>query len=308
MLIRDNKEIYKDNKYKINYIDIGARGDIASPWIEMENNVYVVGFEPDRDECIRLQNKYTNRKYYNIALWSSKTEKEVYINEWESTSSMYRPNLEDIERFQKKHWLGRKIKKTINVQCDTLDNVLSDDGIVPDYIKIDTQGSEYEILKGAAGILKKYTPIITTEVWCYEVYKNAPKIHDVLKLMDDYGYVPFEMELAAAWKHRNSKDIDINSRQKVIGYEIMFVKKQFNELEIEMDAYVKHLYLLELYGYRDYAISLLENNSWLNTDLKSSLLDRMYDNDRKEKNIYYKIKGKLYTKIFGFHRYPIIKY
>ena len=309
MLLKKNKTIFTDyvkiNKLCFNYVDIGARGNIVSPWLELERVSKIIGFEPDSIEAKRLNEKYINRLYYSTALWSSQRKGKVYINEWEPTSSMYRPNDEFINKFHVQHWEGRRLKKEIDVECNTLDNVLMQDELIPDFIKIDTQGAELEILKGAERILTNYCPIVTCETWCAEVYKNAPMMHEVIQYMNNHGYQVFDMELAAAWKHGNK---EVSSKRKSIGYEILFVKvKDINV--VHNQQIIKLLLLLELYGYRDYAIFLMDS---LKIDFKE--LDSLIKiNNKNELKLHNKLLNKIIEKINKLHdlkikNYPGIKY
>jgi len=50
----------------------------------------------------------------------------------------------------------RSNKSIIGVSADTLDNLLKQLAIYePDWVKVDVEGAELEVLKGAAGILSK---------------------------------------------------------------------------------------------------------------------------------------------------------
>ena len=309
MIIRKNKSIFtdfvKNNDLIFNYIDIGARGDIVSPWKELEDVSLIIGFEPDSVELRRLNDCFKNRRYYNIALWSEPATKKLYINDWESTSSMYLPNVEFINKFQTQHWSGRKTKLELDVKCNTLDSILYEDGIIPDFIKIDTQGAELEILKGCEKILIDYSPIVTCETWCAEVYKNAPMMHEVIDYMHSLGYQVFDMELAAAWKHGHKH---VSCKPKSIGYEVLFVKiKNINNKY--SDQILKLVLLLELYGYRDYALYLMSS---LKMNFKN-LEILMSKNNKEQLKVYNKLLNLLVTQInkivnFYIKVYPIIKY
>jgi FkbM family methyltransferase len=309
MLLKKNKSIFTDfvqmNNLRFNYIDIGARGDIVSPWLEIEKDSLIIGFEPDPSEAMRLNATHENRKYYDISLWSAPTSKTIYINEWESTSSMYLPNIDFLSGYQLQHHKGRKPKKEFHVKCDTLDNILLEDEVIPDFIKVDTQGAELEILKGSERILKEYSPIVTCETWCAEVYKDAPLMHEVIGYMDSLGYQVFDMELAAAWRHGVKA---ISSKAKSIGYEILFVKTKDLNTKNKKQV-LKFMLLLELYGYRDYAIFLMSS---IENDF-NELKILMCKNSQNEQKLFTKIINTIVNQInkvlnFNFKVYPSIKY
>jgi len=77
--------------------------------------------------------------------------------------------------------------------CYTLDDIVAQDKLpIPEFIKIDTQGSELDILRGAESILDQVKlvylecPIITYNI-------GAPSINDYLEYMKCMGFVPMDV-------------------------------------------------------------------------------------------------------------------
>jgi FkbM family methyltransferase len=73
----------------------------------------------------------------------------------------------------------------------TLNSIFEETEIF-DLVKIDTQGSELEILKGGDKILKNSKGILL-EVSVLPYNEGAPLYDEVLKFMDDYGFEPKEI-------------------------------------------------------------------------------------------------------------------
>ncbi|WP_081486116.1 FkbM family methyltransferase [Herbaspirillum sp. GW103] len=247
---------------KINYLDVGARGDVAAPWsLFAEGTLNVIGFEPDPIECQRLQRIYPARTYYPHALWASREERTFYLYDWESTSSMYPPNLTANEQYAERHWTGRKPKKEFNVQCVALDDVLESKD-TPDFIKLDTQGSEAAILSGAQNVLRDHHPLILAETWCTEVYKGAPLSHEIMRLLNEHGYEVFDLNVAAAWSHRSAYLSEINSKSRTVGFDLLFIKRSDQLRFQDHLTLLKFVALCELFGFRDYALLTLERSSF----------------------------------------------
>ena len=118
-------------------------------------------------------NKLKNKKYViNKGLWSSKTKKKLYILDNRlGSSSMYEPDKInfDLNNIKEKNYNDFKVTRSIEVECDTLSNQLTQININNlDYLKIDTQGAELEILKG----LGHYRPqLIKIEAHFFSMYK-----------------------------------------------------------------------------------------------------------------------------------------
>lgn len=81
----------------------------------------------------------------------------------------------------------------IRVPTITLDELIDKHNLpIPDFIKLDTQGSELDILKGASKIMGK-TPLIFTEMPIIEYNKGAPKFSDYMDFFKAHDYIPVDI-------------------------------------------------------------------------------------------------------------------
>jgi len=74
--------------------------------------------------------------------------------------------------------VSSKVSSVI-VETDTLDNICSQNNFVPNFIKIDVEGAEYDVLKGASNTLKNVNALMV------EVSRNK---NDVFSLLADFGF------------------------------------------------------------------------------------------------------------------------
>jgi len=78
--------------------------------------------------------------------------------------------------------------KQVKVNTTTLDKFFFDKDISVDFIKIDTEGYEYFILKGAINTIKKYKPTIQLE-WNKTNMNQCGITEDMLnKLLEEIDY------------------------------------------------------------------------------------------------------------------------
>lgn len=289
-------EFFQRNAGTINYLDIGARGGVGSPWTKFSPGMLnIIGFEPDLDEAKSLSLLNPERTYYPNALWGSDEMREFYLCEWESTSSMYPPDETNNTKYADSHSSKRKVKKVVEVRCNTLDGLLNRSDF-PDFIKIDTQGSELEILKGAKNILTECAPIVLAETWCAPIYKGIPLTHQVMEFMYDLGYSVFDLGVAAAWSHKTKALSDSHCKQTTIGFDLVFVKNTEMTNFDTLPKLLKHVALLELYGFRDYAISLLEKTALRCPEIELAI-GMMVKNENFERSLMAKIKRYIRRKI-----------
>lgn len=88
-------------------------------------------------------------------------------------------------------------------QC-RLDDFLSDRAIRPDYIKIDVESYEMQVLHGMQRILREERPTLAVEVGDFPhlVEAGVPTTLQIIDHLGSYGYRPFEFRLGNLEPHR----------------------------------------------------------------------------------------------------------
>ena len=174
---------------KIISLDVGAQGGFNSDkFFPSKYNSFFkeILIEPINSEAEKLENK---KFVINKGLWSKKERKKLNILDNRlGSSSMYKPDEEffDLHNLKKQDYDNYKITRSIEVECDTLTNQLKELEINKlDYLKIDTQGAELEILKG----IGEYRPLlIKTEAHFFSMYKNVPNWNELVSFLYDLNY------------------------------------------------------------------------------------------------------------------------
>ena len=177
-------------KNKIVALDVGAQGGFNSDTFfpkKYDHFFEEILIEPIDSEAKKIKNK---KFLINKGLWSEKIKKKLYILDNRlGSSSMYEPNKNsfDLHNIQEKKYNDYKITRSIEIECDTLANQLTGLKINNlDYLKIDTQGAEFEILKG----LGNFRPLlIKIEAHFFSMYKNVPSWHKLINLLYELNYV-----------------------------------------------------------------------------------------------------------------------
>ena len=183
------------NNNKILGLDVGAQGGFNSD--NFFPKKYDSFFESILIEPIQTEAEKLKKTKFNInkGLWSKKDKKKLYILDNRlGSSSMYEPDKKKfyLHNIKIKDYDDFKVTRSVEIECDTLSNQLSQLNVKElDYLKIDTQGAEFEILQG----LGHYRPLlIKIEAHFFSIYKDAPSWHKLINLLYELNYVLIDLK------------------------------------------------------------------------------------------------------------------
>lgn len=244
----------------ITLVDVGARREVHSRWDLFGENVKVIGFEPDLEECNRLNKTYGKKhRYFPIALYNRSGQLKINICKNPATSSVYAPNRLIVNRFFNAEDL--EIVRNISVPSETLDRILSLNNIHDvDLIKIDTQGSELQILQGSRKMLRNSIFGVDIEVEFSQLYKNQPLFTDADIYLRDLGFSLFDINLA---RLKRKKYNNVYSKGQVLWAHALYFRdfllnKNIHSNCLNFKKAIKTIAIAEIYGFSDFALELLD--------------------------------------------------
>ncbi len=213
---------------KLVALDVGAQGGFNSDsFFPKKYNKY---FKSILVDPIKNFSEKSSNTYIKKGLWSHKDNKKFYIlGKRPGSSSMYEPDKESLKiyGFKKNDFHLFDVTKTETIECDTINSSLNSLNINSlDYLKLDTQGAELEILKG----LGNYRPLlIKCEVQIYPMYKNVPSWTELLYFLSKLNYIVSDWKTIGSHATRTPAEMDmmfIPDFSKDIGKKVILDKKK----------------------------------------------------------------------------------
>ena len=168
-------------------VDIGAQGFPEGGYgyqNSLTEEIYLFECHPDYyKDLVEKHGKKHNYYISNVALSDKKGTADFYMTQKRNCSSLREPN-KNCKSLKDRPDITSYKKTT--VKTDTMDNLLGHLSHI-DNLKLDTQGSEYEILQGGKEILKR-TNNIKVEVEFEESYIGQKQAEDIDLLLTGWGF------------------------------------------------------------------------------------------------------------------------
>jgi FkbM family methyltransferase len=163
--------------------DVGAyNGEFAREALRVWPAAQIVCFEPQDHvgDSIEGMRRAGARVELHRCLLGASARDGVTLNLCETASSV-------LEEWHTKHEQRTYPQRTIDGVVDDVYNRRA-----PDLLKLDVQGYELEVLKGAVGSLPRVQAILA-EVNLVDIYRGAPLLHEMVAWLAAHGFLAYEI-------------------------------------------------------------------------------------------------------------------
>lgn len=186
---------------KINLIDVGASVNLISPW-KQKNINYVLSFDPIGDMSYIKKSK--KNIIYKCAIFDKEGFFPFYVCSKIINSSLFEPNFDFLFSYLKKYPKKKRkrfdISEVKKIKCIRLDTIIKELKIDFDFIKIDVQGAEMNVLKSLGKYLNNSIVGIHIELHHKELYKGIFLYSEVNNFLKKQGFKKIKI-----LDHRKSK-------------------------------------------------------------------------------------------------------
>lgn len=183
-------------------IDAGARYGMHPSWREFRAPLDYIAFEPDQEEAARLKRDAADMTVEAAALGRTEGTATLNLHRHRGCSSMLTVNAES-------DWFGRyrpgegDVVGTAAVPMHTLDTYARGHGMRVDFLKIDTEGTELDVLAGGLEMLRTDVLGLRINTTFQEVYKGQALFSDLHRFLVEQGFYLLNLDYFGRGTPRN---------------------------------------------------------------------------------------------------------
>lgn len=236
-------------------IDVGSLHGLQKTWKKLPEQSVIYTCDPI--ESLELTG-INHVKHISSLLSDFVGEIEFFVTKKPDLSSIYMPNYEFIELFPNPERF--KVIEKKELYSSKLDIEFAESYL--DIVKIDTQGSELNILKGSRDLISNCLPYIFCEVEFEEIYLKQPLAGDVINFLYGLGYQLLDLKIHK-WS-RNAKYLrKQNLGSQVVWADAIFVPTPENLLSKQNSInFYNRLLLAKLFHFQSYLLDLKKNDTF----------------------------------------------
>ncbi len=246
---------------KITLVDVGSLDGLKKPWSDVRTVLRIIGFEP-QDKIAQTIQKDSGDLQGAVAVGAEEGVAELHITYKPDNSSLVLPN----HTFTQRLAVGERfnVVRKESVRVMSLDVWLEQEGVTSVYfLKIDTQGTEGDVLRGAQHALQSVLGL-DIEVNFAERYKGQAYFSDIDRVLREAGFVLFDLQ-RRYFKYAEGVETGGPKGQLTHGTALYLrsitslcdmVKKE--DAEGAKRTLAAFLVIATVYGYYDYALAVLE--------------------------------------------------
>ena len=242
---------------------LGNHDDYASQgWGLFAPNLTIYGFDADSDACEEANADLEARQidwkevHIPLALGEAEEERTLYVTKAPMCSSLYPPNEIYLKRFAGLPELVN-LDFSYQIETNTLDDFCEMEEINEiNFLQIDVQGADLDVLKGSSRILDSILAI-QIEVEFSHLYIDQPLFADVDTFLRNQGFTLFDISTSYRLRANSPIRSTVRAGQLLWG-DAFYFRDPIQSLNQNPDQILKLACIADILNFPDYALELLE--------------------------------------------------
>jgi FkbM family methyltransferase len=176
---------------RLNLVDVGGAGGLQPKWLRLADKITPILFEPNPTEAAKLRTTLASQVSAGVVIEAALSHvagmRQLNVTKYWGCTSLLHPNPDVLSNYR----IGPafRVVGTEQVNCIRYDTLYGEGRVpVPDVIKIDVQGYEYEVLLGFGSLLQNCLAI-QLEAHVYPIYRDQKLLHNLIQFLSDFGFV-----------------------------------------------------------------------------------------------------------------------
>ena len=251
----------------VSYIDIGTRGGFQDDLAAIAFAVDAIGFEPEQKAFDILDvtgtGPWRSARILPHAIGGVTGHQILSVPTDPVSTTLLTPDPAIGRRFDKSQFFD--VQEKIEVETLLLDDALSDLELPSrDFLKIDIEGAELDVLKGSPETVDSLLAV-KTEVSFLKHRVNQPLAHDIAAFFHERGFELMDLVDQAHWRREGyvihpylSSDNPRYSRGQLVQSDYLFFRS-VDRLGDDVPAKIRLALIAMAMGYFDYALTVFES-------------------------------------------------
>jgi len=183
-------------------LDVGAMGGPTSAqfkYIARHDLITYVGLEPQQSEYEVLKRMFPRGIFLTDAVGDVHAEMPLHLTVSPACISVMEPNFEVLKDYPIGTCFG--VQGMSSVHVTTVERLVHEGKMpVPDYIKCDAQGYDFEVLMGCGSVLDQ---VLAIEVECQfkQIYKNQKTFQQIKEMLEGHGFILRDIKHQGAFEY-----------------------------------------------------------------------------------------------------------
>lgn len=251
--------------FSLTLVDVGSAGGLNERWQAFSPILSSVEFDPREPEA-RGEFGPGKTRIYPVALGERSGEEKLYLTDMANMSSFLKPDPQQFARYGKKKSDAAIVAEEM-VPIERLDDLAARDGFSADVLKVDTQGSELMVLRGATETLSSVL-LAEVETSFFRRYEDQPLFGEIEAYMMAHGFELIDLLKLKRYRSTNSLGIRnagvrANDRSGRLAYaDAIFLRREDSILAAAKSdggiSLLRAAVALVAYGKADMAARLLD--------------------------------------------------